>query len=64
MAVLRALVKSKKIVAENICGIAVSDLQVVADQLKAAKYGVVTWAAGALNFDQAELTVQMLSEMV
>ncbi|MBT3813343.1 MAG: formylmethanofuran dehydrogenase subunit B [Gammaproteobacteria bacterium] len=64
MAVLRALVKGKKIVADTICGIAVSDLQEVADQLKAAKYGVVTWAAGALNFDQAELTVQMLSEMV
>ncbi|TXL13108.1 formylmethanofuran dehydrogenase subunit B [Methylococcaceae bacterium HT4] len=64
MAVLRALVKGKKIVADNICGIAVSDLQVVADQLKAAKYGVVTWAAGALGFEQAELTVQMLTEMV
>ena len=64
MAVLRALVKGKKIVAENICGIALSDLQVVADQLKAAKYSVVTWAAGALDYDQAELTVQMLSEMV
>ncbi|MCF7971875.1 MAG: formylmethanofuran dehydrogenase subunit B [Methylococcaceae bacterium] len=64
MAVLRALVKNKKIVAESVCGIAVSDLQAVAEQLKMAKYGVVTWAAGALNFDQAELTVQMLSEMV
>ncbi|OQK15870.1 formylmethanofuran dehydrogenase subunit B [Methyloprofundus sedimenti] len=64
MAVLRALVKSKKIVAESVCGIAVSDLQQVAEQLKAAKYGVVTWAAGALDYDQAELTVQMLSEMV
>ncbi|WP_428354647.1 formylmethanofuran dehydrogenase subunit B [Methyloprofundus sp.] len=64
MAVLRALVKEKKVVAENICGIALSDLKIVAEQLKAAKYGVVAWAAGALNFDQAELTVQMLSEMV
>ena len=64
MAVLRALVKGKKIVTENICGIAISELQTLADQLKAAKYGVVTWAAGALSFDHAELTVQMLSEMV
>jgi len=30
MAVLRALIKGKKIVADNICGIAISDLQVVA----------------------------------
>ncbi len=64
MAVLRALVKNKKIVAESVCGIAVSDLQTVAEQLKAAKYGVVAWAAGALGFDHAELTVQMLTEMV
>ncbi len=64
MAVLRALVKGNKIVADIICGIDLSELQTVADQLKVAKYGVVTWAAGALDFDQAELTVQMLSEMV
>jgi len=64
MEVLRALVKDKKIVAESVAGIAISELQAIAEQLKAAKYSVVTWAAGALNFDQAELTVQMLSEMV
>ncbi|NOR81158.1 MAG: formylmethanofuran dehydrogenase subunit B [Methyloprofundus sp.] len=64
MAVLRALVKGKKIVAELICGIALNDLQDIAEQLKAAKYSVVTWAAGALNYDHAELTVQMLTEMV
>lgn len=64
MAVLRALVKGQKIVVEQVCGIALTDLHNVAEQLKAAKYGVVTWAAGALAFEQAELTVQMLSEMV
>lgn len=63
-AVLRALVKGKKIVVETVGGIAVSELRVVAEQLIAAKYGVVTWAAGALGFDHAELTVQMLCEMV
>ncbi|MFZ2450150.1 MAG: formylmethanofuran dehydrogenase subunit B [Methylovulum miyakonense] len=64
MAVLRALVKKQPIRAESVAGIAVSELQAIADQLKAAKYGVVTWAAGALAYSQAELTVQMLSEMV
>ncbi len=64
MAVLRALVKKQPIRAESVAGIAVADLQAIADQLKAAKYGVVTWAAGALAYSQAELTVQMLSEMV
>jgi formylmethanofuran dehydrogenase subunit B len=36
----------------------------LADKLKAANYGVITWAAGALSFRQAELTVQTLSEMI
>lgn len=64
MAVLRALVKGKKVATENICGIAQSHLQCIAEQLKAASYSVVTWAAGALSFEQAELTIQMLSAMV
>lgn len=64
IAVLRALVKKQPIRAESVAGIAISDLQTIADQFKAAKYGVVTWAAGALNYSQAELTVQTLSEMI
>lgn len=62
--VLRALVKNKPIRAIEVAGIAVTELQTIAAQLKAAKYGVVTWAAGALAFSQAELTVQNLCEMV
>jgi len=64
IAVLRALVKGQPIRATSVCGIAVADLLAVADKLKAAKYGVVTWAAGALAYAQAELTVQTLSEMI
>ncbi len=64
IAVLRALVKDQPIRATSVCGIAVDDLQAVANKLKAAKYGVVTWAAGALTYSQAELTVQTLSEMI
>jgi len=64
VAVLRALVKGQPIRAEQVGGIAVSELQAIADKLKAAKYGVVTWAAGALGYTQGELTVQVLSEMI
>lgn len=64
VAVLRALVKGRLIKAERVAGIAISDLQAIAEALKQAKYGVVTWAAGALAYSQAELTVQTLSEMV
>jgi len=64
IAVLRALVKGQPIRAASVHGITVADLQTIADKLKAAKYGVVTWAAGALAYAQAELTVQTLSEMI
>jgi len=64
IAVLRALVKAQPITATAVCGIAVADLHALADQFKAASYSVVTWAAGALAYAQAELTVQQLSEMI
>lgn len=64
IAVLRALVKGLPIRATSVGGIAVADLQILADKLKSASYGVVTWAAGALSYRQAELTVQTLSELI
>lgn len=64
VAVLRALVKGNPIRVDSVGGIAVADLQAVADKLLAASYSVVTWAAGALAYSQAELTVQTVSEMV
>jgi len=64
VSVLRALVKGKGIQAEQVGGIAVSDLAILAEQLKQAKYSVVTWAAGHLDFDHAETTVQTVCEMV
>jgi len=62
--VLRALVKGQTIQAESVAGISIADLQTIAEKLKNAKYGVVTWAAGALAYSHAELTVQTISEMV
>ncbi len=63
--VLRALVKGQPIRAEKAGDIAISDLQTIADKLKAAKYGVVTWGAGALGINcHSELIVQTVSEMV
>ncbi|MGZ4955980.1 MAG: formylmethanofuran dehydrogenase subunit B [Methylobacter sp.] len=64
VAVLRALVKGNPIRVDSVGGISVADLQAIADKLKAASYSVVTWAAGALAYSQAELTVQTISEMV
>ena len=64
MTVLRTLVKGKPITAEQVAGVAVKDLQKIADQLKKANYGVIVWGAGALDFAHAELTVQTLCEVV
>ena len=64
VAVLRALIKGNPVLVEDVCGVAIVDLQEIADKLKAASYGVVTWAAGALDFSQAELTVQTICELV
>ncbi len=64
MSVLRALVKGKPVAAEQVGGVAVKDLQKITEQLTKAKYGVVVWGAGALDFAHAELTVQALCEIV
>jgi formylmethanofuran dehydrogenase subunit B len=64
VAVLRALVKGNPIRVDSVGGIGLSELQGIADKLLAASYSVVTWAAGALAYSQAELTVQTISEMV
>ena len=64
VAVLRALIKGKSIVAETVGGIAITDLLAVAETLKTATYGVVSWAAGSLDFAHAELTVQTVCELV
>jgi formylmethanofuran dehydrogenase subunit B len=63
-AALSALAGGARLQAESVGGIAISDLQTVVDRLKAAQYSVVTWAAGQLDFDHAELTVQQICKAV
>ncbi|WP_198245485.1 formylmethanofuran dehydrogenase subunit B [methane-oxidizing endosymbiont of Gigantopelta aegis] len=64
LAVLSALVKGNKVTVDSVGGIEFSALQQLAEQLQAAKYSVVTWAAGMLDFDQAELSVQTICSIV
>ena len=59
-AALNALARGAKLQAASVGGIPLADLQAVVDKLKAAKYSVVTWAAGQLAHAHAELTVQQL----
>ena len=64
LAVLRALIQKKPITAERVGGIETTSIKVLAEKLLNAKYGVIAWAAGALDFSNAELTVQMMSDMI
>lgn len=64
VAVLRALVNDSVLLVDEVGGIPLTQLKTLAEQLKKARYGVVTWSAGSLDFPQAELTIQMLCEMI
>ncbi|QPK62660.1 formylmethanofuran dehydrogenase subunit B [Methylomonas sp. LL1] len=63
-AALSALIKGRLLQAQSVAGIAISDLQAIADKLKAARYSVVLWGAAALSYDHAELTVQAICNIV
>ena len=62
--VLRALVMGKQLKATQVAGVKISDLQAIADKLKAAKYAVLAWMAKDFDFPYAELTIQNITETV
>ncbi len=64
LAVLRAIVAGKTLVAESVAGIAVSDLQALAQRLQDAKYSVVAWTGSAFDFPHAELAIQNITGLV
>lgn len=64
LAVLRALVLGKKLIATEVAGIALADLATLAERLKAAKYAVVAWTSSALDFAHAELTIQNITGLI
>ena len=61
---LRALVAGKRLKSTEIAGVKLSDLQSLADTLKAAKYAVLAWVAKDLDYPHAELTIQNITETV
>lgn len=64
VAVVRALYKKQKVLCDQVGGIPVSALQNLVNKLTEARYSVVVWAASELDFPQAELTVQVLCELI
>ena len=61
---LRLLLLGQPLQAENVAGIAVSQLRDIVTRLADAQYGVVAWAASELDFPHAELAVQAFSGLV
>jgi formylmethanofuran dehydrogenase subunit B len=64
ISVLHALVGGNKTQKKNeISGIKMTSLEKLAEQMKNARYGVIVWAPGELDFPHAELTIQNFCEI-
>jgi formylmethanofuran dehydrogenase subunit B len=61
---LHALVTGATLDAKEVAGIKIKTLQSLADQMKAAKYGVIVWSPAELDIPHAELTIQNFCEIV
>ncbi len=61
---LRALLKGAPLHTDEIAGVKVSQIQDLADRCRKASYSVFVWAPPSLAFPHAELTVQLVSELV
>ena len=63
-AALHALIQHKTLNTTVVAGIAVAELQALAERLRQAKYAVLIWVAKALDYPHAELTIQNITESV
>jgi formylmethanofuran dehydrogenase subunit B len=61
---LHALVAGATLDVTEIAGIRIKTLQLLAEQMKSAKYGVIVWSPAELDIPHAELTIQNLCEFV
>ncbi len=64
ISVFHAIIAGNKIQPQKSAGISLTTLQKLAKQMEEAKYGVIVWAPGELNFPHAELTIQSICELV
>ncbi len=64
LAALNALLLNKPLKADTVAGIAMADLQKLAETLKQAKYAVLAWAAKDLDFPNAALAIQQITNIV
>jgi len=64
VSMLRLLVNDRPVGVDSVGGVEIQALKDLAGRLKSANYGVIAWAAGALEWEHAELTVQITCEMI
>lgn len=62
MSALRALTKGAILPGDSIAGVPRAALEDLVKRCKAASYGVVVWVTSAFKFDNADLTVQAITE--
>lgn len=61
---MNALLANRRLDAESIAGIPLRTIEELVARMKAARYGVLAWAAAGLDFPHAELTVQLMAAAV
>ncbi|HEX9180844.1 MAG TPA: hypothetical protein VF859_10650 [Burkholderiales bacterium] len=63
-AAMRSLLAGQSLQRGEAAGLSMAQWQALAERMKAARYGVVVWAAPDLDFPHADLTVQTLAELI
>lgn len=64
VATLRALIVGHKLEQNNVVGISLETLVNLAEHMKHARYGVIVWAPGEMNFPHAELAIQAICGLI
>ncbi len=64
ISVVHTMIVGDRIDADVIHGVKLQTLIDLAEKMKQAKYGVIVWAPGELNFPHAELTIQNFCEVI
>jgi formylmethanofuran dehydrogenase subunit B len=61
---LRALLMGRDLKAKTVAGVPIEKLSELLEHIRAAHYGVLTWAAADLAFAHADLAIQSMCELV
>lgn len=64
LSVLRARMRGAPVAAVDIPGVALADIDKLAEHFRKASYGVLVWAPPSLDFPQAEVAVQQVADFI